>query len=268
MTELNPTALEAATKALYECEESLSGAEYVVAAISAYLANLPQTPTDHTDLIDRMRRASTAVYIAVEEVVADDLSDMLRRAAAALEASRPLTPSAWVNTLGYAATALEASSDNGDQYAARQIRQHLAALTPSACDHDWRPRVSGGSLCSKCREWIDKRFPLTPSADEYREAYESWKASGQKMHAALLAIWHMTEQGDTSHMTYGDDPQAVLESVRAALTPETGDVREALADLIAEERDKYPRRADDMDSEELTAAILARFTVTDNSGLR
>lgn len=35
--------------------------------------------------------------------------------------------------------------------------------------------------------------------------------------------------------------------------------REALADLIAEERDKYPRRADDMDSEELAAAILSAF---------
>lgn len=35
------------------------------------------------------------------------------------------------------------------------------------------------------------------------------------------------------------------------------DEREALADLIAEERDKWPRRADDMDSEELAATILA-----------
>lgn len=35
--------------------------------------------------------------------------------------------------------------------------------------------------------------------------------------------------------------------------------REALANLIAEERDKYPRRADDMDSEELADAILSAF---------
>ncbi|OZB85402.1 hypothetical protein [Microbacterium sp. 13-71-7] len=34
--------------------------------------------------------------------------------------------SAWANTLSYAATALEASADNGDRYCARQIREHLA----------------------------------------------------------------------------------------------------------------------------------------------
>lgn len=35
------------------------------------------------------------------------------------------------------------------------------------------------------------------------------------------------------------------------------DEREALTDLIAGERDKYPRRADDMDSEDLADVILA-----------
>lgn len=36
---------------------------------------------------------------------------------------------AWLHTLGYAATALEASADNGDQYAAAEIRAHIAAAT-------------------------------------------------------------------------------------------------------------------------------------------
>ena len=39
-----------------------------------------------------------------------------------------LRAQSWLNTLSYAATALEASADNGDRYAARQIRDYLAAL--------------------------------------------------------------------------------------------------------------------------------------------
>lgn len=40
--------------------------------------------------------------------------------------------------------------------------------TEPTCEHDWRPKVSGGSKCSKCDLWIDQRFP-EPTPDE-REA--------------------------------------------------------------------------------------------------
>lgn len=26
------------------------------------------------------------------------------------------------------------------------------------CKHDYQPRVNGGSTCTKCRHWVDKRF--------------------------------------------------------------------------------------------------------------
>lgn len=66
--------------------------------------------------------------------------------------------------------------------------------------------------------------PSDPTREEYREAYETWRAEGQKMHAALLAIWHMAEKEDTAHLTYGDDPQTVVDAVRSALsTPPSED---------------------------------------------
>jgi len=36
------------------------------------------------------------------------------------------------------------------------------------CEHDWHNRVSGGSLCSKCDVWQDKR--VTPPTDDALEA--------------------------------------------------------------------------------------------------
>ena len=55
------------------------------------------------------------------------------------ETSIPEAIIAWTHTLEYAATALEASSDNGDQYCAHQIREHLAAA-PDLRAH-WRAEV-------------------------------------------------------------------------------------------------------------------------------
>lgn len=56
-----------------------------------------------------------------------------------------------------------------------------------------------------------------PTRDEYRVAYEAWRTEGRKLHAALLDIWHMAEPSDTSHLTFGDDPAVVVETVRIAL---------------------------------------------------
>jgi hypothetical protein len=53
--------------------------------------------------------------------------------------------------------------------------------------------------------------------DEALKSYELWKAEGQRMHAALLDIWHRSEPSNTKHMTFGLDPSVVVESVRAAL---------------------------------------------------
>ena len=43
--------------------------------------------TNHAALIDKARKASRAVYLATEETVADDLSQLLVSLADALEAS-------------------------------------------------------------------------------------------------------------------------------------------------------------------------------------
>lgn len=40
----------------------------------------------------------------------------------------PIETAQWLSNLSYAATALEGSSDNGDRYCARLIREHLAAV--------------------------------------------------------------------------------------------------------------------------------------------
>lgn len=53
----------------------------------------------------------------------------------------------------------------------------------------------------------------TPTTDEYRKAYELWKADGQKMYRILQDIWRYVTPGDTKDMTFGD-PEDVLEAVR------------------------------------------------------
>lgn len=60
----------------------------------------------------------------------------------------------------------------------------------------------------------------------HREAYGAWKASGSAAHAALLEIWHMAEREDTSHMTYGDDTESVVEAVRTELRRHREELRE------------------------------------------
>jgi hypothetical protein len=45
------------------------------------------------------------------------------------------------------------------------IADALLDETVPTCEHDWRPKVSGGSKCSKCDLWIDQRFP-EPTPDE------------------------------------------------------------------------------------------------------
>lgn len=60
-------------------------------------------------------------------------------------------------------------------------------------------------------------WPGSGIIEEYREAYESWRKSGQGMHRALLDIWRMVEPCDTTHATFGDDPSVVFDAVRAAM---------------------------------------------------
>ena len=59
------------------------------------------------------------------------------------------------------------------------------------------------------------------AADEYREGYEAWKEQGQKAMDALLEIWHIAEPNDTTHATFGMDPQRVVAAVRSAFGMET-----------------------------------------------
>lgn len=48
------------------------------------MTDKPQT-TEHMPLVERLRKASQCVYLACEEQVARDLSDMLMRAADEIE---------------------------------------------------------------------------------------------------------------------------------------------------------------------------------------
>lgn len=83
-----------------------------------------------------------------------------------------------------------------------------------ACEHDWRNRVSGGSLCAKCNEWQDKRVPspatreavarvIDPHAFAEHAAYDPrWAReafaraeSAYRTADALLAAFTITEKG-------------------------------------------------------------------------
>lgn len=44
---------------------------------------------DHTALIDELRRGSSAIFLATEEVAAKSISDLMKRAAAALSPQQP-----------------------------------------------------------------------------------------------------------------------------------------------------------------------------------
>ena len=58
-------------------------------------------------------------------------------------------------------------------------------------------------------------------ADATREdlidGYLAWRREGQRMHAALLDIWRALDPAGRKHMTFGDDPQAVVTEVLGAL---------------------------------------------------
>lgn len=85
--------------------------------------------------------------------------------------------------------------------------------------------IENGTMPPERREWLRalalrRTAVQEPTSEGYREAYETWKAEGQRQHAALLEIWHMTEPGDTSHLTFGDNPQRVVDAVRSAQEPQ------------------------------------------------
>jgi hypothetical protein len=54
-------------------------------------------------------------------------------------------------------------------------------------------------------------------AEEYKGAYEIWKAWGQRANEALQQIWKMAVPYDTAHMTFGDDPETVTKAVQEAI---------------------------------------------------
>jgi hypothetical protein len=58
----------------------------------------------------------------------DDITALLAEVDRLVAELAAAQETSWKNTLAYAATALEGSSDNGDQYAAQQIRDRLADL--------------------------------------------------------------------------------------------------------------------------------------------
>jgi len=88
--------------------------------------------------------------------------------------------------------------------------------------------------------------PVKNSAtrEEYREAYLVWRAEGSRMHRILRDIWHYATPGDTSHMTFGDDPGVVLDAVKEHLVPASGTSIFDAADKARWELDGQPDGAD------------------------
>jgi hypothetical protein len=88
-------------------------------------------------------------------------------------------------------------------------------------DAEWREFQAIPDQGYSHRHWVDMKIqsrlpvPVEQMESEFREGYEAWKKAGQATSAALLEIWHMTAGFDTKHMTFGDDPQVVVESVRS-----------------------------------------------------
>ena len=64
--------------------------------------------------------------------------------------------------------------------------------------------------------------------ETYRKAYLDWRDEGIRMRRVLKDIWHYATPGDTSHMTFGNDPGVVLDAAKEHLVPaaELADLRE------------------------------------------
>lgn len=83
-----------------------------------------------------------------------------------------------------------------------------------------------GRECLNCStaKWLGSPIPpcaLSPSdiAREYKEGYGRWKEAGRGYHRVLLSIWRALTP-DSEHMTFGDDPEAVFETLEDAWAAE------------------------------------------------
>jgi len=89
----------------------------------------------------------------------------------------------------------------------------------NGCEHDWRMRVAGGSLCSKCSLWIDKRFPVESPTGARADI---WREDARAALAALEGLRGFTDLAyyrPSQHMTVEEHAEAyaLIHEVRAAL---------------------------------------------------
>jgi hypothetical protein len=97
-----------------------------------------------------------------------------------------------------------------------------------------RPRIAAALAAARDGE------PEEPTREEYRGAYQDWQRHGRRLHDALLTIWRTLGE-DRKYMTYGDDPQRVVDEYLAAQrggeaepSPDAeGALREAMTDVLA-----------------------------------
>lgn len=87
-------------------------------------------------------------------------------------------------------------------------------MTIEKCDHDWHNRVSGGSLCSKCNTWQDKRMTdHTPTTEEVREALRPYRVHPLEfdrwLYARLAQAWN--EGANCPNPEYAVNPYEVGE---------------------------------------------------------
>lgn len=101
------------------------------------------------------------------------------------QARTPTDDEPWLNNLSYAATALEASADNGDRYCARLIREHLSAL---------RRPVQGEPTDAHVRAVWDALGPGITVAFEYEQLRAALRAA-----AATLSAASSGERTETSN---------------------------------------------------------------------
>jgi len=136
----------------------------------------------------------------------------------------------------------------------------FTVLYPPAPLTSGHPFVGSGMTNGEMLAELDAAPPAAPvsdepTAEEYREAYETWRAHGQAMHAVLLDLWRAVTP-DSEHSTFGDDPDVVRSAVLAALAPApvADDEREVLARVIFLGR--YPGSESAWDSATATEKAL------------
>ena len=207
MTDKREDLIEEAAKALHR------------AAWGAEIAE----PAD-LDYMAEMRRQAQMVLAVFEQArtPTDDEREALltaidpsrRRIAAASRAADRILAAGFRRTVQGEPALLECPHWSPGKVTMRKGCTACAAVQGEPiCDHDWRNRVAGGSLCSKCNLWQDERVPVKgePTDAQVKAALD-----------AAVAYYATTWVGEIDPEPEPVDFEAMRAALRAAAAAEQG----------------------------------------------